>query len=565
MTSYLSRLSPIPAFPPYTGPYTVGTVDIELPVSDLDAPSASPDEFIHTVQYRIFYPCDSEFKGKHISWIQSPQREVLAAYTRFLGAGNVLSEFISYFPRMLHYITIPALKNAPLLKPPTSTSRWPVMLFSHGLGGSRNAYSQIIGSIASHGMIVICPEHRDGSTPISFIRPVPPSTSSPQTNSEKSSWLGSSSSSKKYARKINYIRVSHTPTPDVEEARNAQLRIRLWELGLIFSSLHTLDTSPGTLRNLNPSTASLETFKDKMDIHRPGTVVFAGHSFGATTMTQLIKSTFYAPQNSTAPASYTPLFVPSARSRIAGQVGRETPVVLLDVWCLPLRAESTRWLWDLPFPCYSPSPSSDSNSPSPLLAILSQAFHAWPTHLAHTKALLSPSPSSPKPFPYEEKGVKRPHFFYVKHSAHLSQSDFGVLFPWVGRRWLGVREPEGVVRLNVRAVVRVLRRVGNELARFGEPVSSSLSSSKSSSGLGSEPRSGEGEEEDKDILSQEQGKVRDWCWVSTDDTETPDDDEEVAESERSERIEPSESSSSENGAETVLGKELLRDGDGVEV
>jgi len=96
MASYLSRLSPVPGFPSYTGPYHVGTLDIELPVSELDSPSSAPDESITTVQYRVFYPCDPDFKGKNINFIPSPQRDHVAAYTRFLGAGNTLSEFISY-------------------------------------------------------------------------------------------------------------------------------------------------------------------------------------------------------------------------------------------------------------------------------------------------------------------------------------------------------------------------------------------------------------------------------------------------------------------------------------
>lgn len=96
MTSYFSRLSPVPAFPAYTGPYTVGTIEVELPVTELDAPSPAPDSSIATVQYRIFYPCDPVAKTKGtVHWIPSPQREVVSAYSRFLGAGSKLAEFIS--------------------------------------------------------------------------------------------------------------------------------------------------------------------------------------------------------------------------------------------------------------------------------------------------------------------------------------------------------------------------------------------------------------------------------------------------------------------------------------
>ena len=96
MTSYLSRLNPVPGFPEYTGPHKVGTIDVELPVSQLESPSPAPDSSIPTVQYRIFYPCEPEAKAStSVTWIPSPQREYLSAYTRFLGAGSTLADFVS--------------------------------------------------------------------------------------------------------------------------------------------------------------------------------------------------------------------------------------------------------------------------------------------------------------------------------------------------------------------------------------------------------------------------------------------------------------------------------------
>src|SRR5204862_1099777 len=68
---------------------------------------------------------------------------------------------------IVYSTTIPVIEDAPPITPPSS--RFPVMIFSHGLGGSRNAYSQWCGSIASYGVFVASIEHRDGSAPISIV------------------------------------------------------------------------------------------------------------------------------------------------------------------------------------------------------------------------------------------------------------------------------------------------------------------------------------------------------------------------------------------------------------
>lgn len=97
MADYLSRLSPVPAFPDYTGPYKVGTMDVEIPVADLNAPSPAPDNAadIPTIQFRVFYPAVDESSEKRIPWLPNPQRHHVSAYTRFVGVSHTLAEFLS--------------------------------------------------------------------------------------------------------------------------------------------------------------------------------------------------------------------------------------------------------------------------------------------------------------------------------------------------------------------------------------------------------------------------------------------------------------------------------------
>ena len=97
MSSLLSKLNPIPRLPEFTGPYKVGTVDIEIPICELASPAPAPDNAteIETIQFRVFYPCDSSATGKRITWLPAPQRDYLSAYIKFLGVGALLAEAAS--------------------------------------------------------------------------------------------------------------------------------------------------------------------------------------------------------------------------------------------------------------------------------------------------------------------------------------------------------------------------------------------------------------------------------------------------------------------------------------
>ena len=324
-------------------------------------------------------------------------------------------------------------------------------MFSHGLGGSRNSYSQIAGSIASHGVVVAAPEHRDGSAPISFV-------AAPNDDGEAPG-------------PVPYQSISHTRSRETEEARDHQLRIRLWELGLVYDVLLKADAGhevPLLTGARKPSGAeakwSLSAFRSTLDLHRPGSVTWAGHSFGAATVVQFLKSVCHPPPNPP-PAGYKPLYVAHPDSSLSAQIGPRSVLALLDIWTPPLLSASTSWLHAQTLPCFTgSSPSAPaasagaSSHSSPVLSVLSEGFFKWRTNLLETKALLTRGISGGQ-FP-------RPHAFYTENSAHLSQSDFGLLFPWLTRVAFKAQEPERTLRLNVRAVLETMRGAGMvEVAR----------------------------------------------------------------------------------------------------
>lgn len=350
------------------------------------------------------------------------------------------------------------------------------MVFSHGLGGSRNAYSHICGSLASHGVVVVAPEHRDGSCPISFVN----------TPGEK-------------ATKIEYKKVPHKASTEVYELRDEQLCIRLWELGLIHDALLKIDNRI-PLKNVAEDSKKtdgkdmLTMFSHLLDVHTPGKIAFAGHSFGGATMVQYTKSVYY--HSATSIKSYRPLFTPAEDSDIVRQITPQTPVMLLDLWTLPIQSSATSWLRNKPMPCYD-SLAGGSN----LLSILSEAFYKWTSNLNDTKRIVS-KPTGPAAKYPNQPG---PYIFYPIASAHLSQSDFGVLFPWVTTKIFGAKEPERVLRLNARAMLQVMRNADIRVA----------ATSKKDMELQDVDGLDKGVPQDQVILSRVKDSVRSWISLDT--------------------------------------------------
>jgi len=449
-----------------------------------------------------------------------------------MGAGSTFSSIVANVPSLLNYITIPAVKDVRLL--PFNGQSWPVCIFSHGLGGNYNTYSSIVGSLASCGVVCAAPEHRDGSAPVSFIK----------------------DAAGKIVTTIPYQKHSHAPNAEVLDARNNQLRIRLWELDLTYTVIKAMNEGK-IFTNYAEEVQSPIDLKDQLNL-QPGQVTWAGHSFGAATQTQFVKSIFYhqhLPTNhneQTGGWEWTPLYKTYSDSDLVKQIKAESPIALLDLWTMPLRAETTKWLWERPMPCYARTHGLESSNQSKkpnTIAIMSAEFHRWTELLNRTRALLSESPkqaveafnskhvgkqgdgtasvhdrkaqnasklpskllqelnkqdansqfnsteSSRNPSPtrssmslasndtssassasslplpehqQEDRSAKEissisaiePHLYLVPQSAHLSQSDFGPLFPSLVKYVMKAIDPEKTLELNVRAIAAIMKGCG---------------------------------------------------------------------------------------------------------
>ncbi|CAO2658065.1 Nn.00g073250.m01.CDS01 [Neocucurbitaria sp. VM-36] len=478
--TWLHRLNPTPTFPSHTGPYKVGSVDVEIPTNELESSTRNaPPTDLPTVAFRIFYPCTQDSNQKAVRWIPSPQREYVSAYAKFLGANSAFAGVFSLFPQLLYYTSMPVHENADLLQPTNKANRWPVMMFSHGLGGSRNAYSHICGSLASHGVVVVAPDHRDGSSPLS---------------------IHHTPEAKEKVKRVEYRQIAHKPSTEVYEARDEQLRIRLWELGMIHDALLKLDEGR-RIKNValehhkKGAKDMLAMFSSLLNVHEPGAISFAGHSFGACTMIQFVKSVYY--RTSSPIEGYKPLYTPSDDSSLIRQVTPHSPVTLLDLWTLPIQSPDTAWLRSKPMPCYDAATGGKN-----LLAILSEGFFNWSANFKETKRIVA------KPLQSESKHPDQPgpYVFYPVSSAHLSQSDFGVLFPWVTTKVFGAKEPERVLKLNTRAILQMLRESGIRVANTSAQDIEVDEMEAKNKGLA----------QDLSILSRSKESVRGWVNLSAD-------------------------------------------------
>lgn len=374
------------------------------------------------------------------------------------------------------------------------------MIFSHGLGGTRLAYSHICGSIASYGVVVVAPEHRDGSAPVSFVRTGAAGARETEIAGTKpthgepgidESCAADSSSGGRV--QVDYATYPHHVSEETADGRNRQFEIRLREIALVYSALSALDAGripAGALVSTDATptrttgAALLATLQARLDIREPGRVIWAGHSFGASTMFQFVKSIHYTPAAS---SPHVPLFTPDHTSSAAmlplhQQVTESSPLLLLDLWCLPLLGQRTSHLFKQPLPQISSSAAAET--PRRVLAVMSAEFHRWKENLNGIRRALSRDPGRRRGGDLdrwfeqlddgdgdgddeERADALDPRFYYVHDSAHLSHSDFGILFPHAIRK---ARGAERILRLNTHAVVQWLREAGVPVAAVDDGV-----------------------------------------------------------------------------------------------
>jgi len=130
-----------PRFPPSQG-IPVGVLDVRVPGE-------------HGVMGRVYYPAEDG------SGEQSND-----PYFRAKAVDGVVA-WLGKFPKWL-FSTLSRPRSRPfqegaMMKAPPVGKEHPVLVFSHGLGGTCEMYSELCSSLAAQGALVIALEHEDGS------------------------------------------------------------------------------------------------------------------------------------------------------------------------------------------------------------------------------------------------------------------------------------------------------------------------------------------------------------------------------------------------------------------
>ncbi|KAK7742420.1 hypothetical protein SLS62_010728 [Diatrype stigma] len=436
--------------PEYSGPYSVGFMDIELPARQPRTFSNIKRNHTHalkleTVLVSVFYPCDTSSysvtrkKPSRATWLSRPRLETSNGYAEFLSSPGL--PVTAYISATTMFTKLPAFRNAKLASQrPTSLKttapessqdtlpvkeeekpRFPIIIFSHGLGGSRTCYSAVCGELASNGFIVVAMEHRDGSGARTYVN-IPPTTSGVPAGGSATDAVPE----RHYVVDYLWPRDNAYDTwPRNDQGvdiklRNAQIELRMAEIEEAYYALELINNGQGDLvyrsnlrkeGNIGSSSKGLEgidwtEWTGRMFLTD---VTMMGHSFGGATTIQVVRQ--------------------ADRFPWLGQG------ILLDAWgaAMPVFEETTH-----------------ERLRKPILVINSEAFMYWPENFQKIVNVCKEA---------DDRGVPCWNLT-IKGTTHLSQSDFAILyFHWMSLFGKTMANGRRSIYLTVNSSVEFLRKM----------------------------------------------------------------------------------------------------------
>ncbi|PWN28798.1 hypothetical protein BDZ90DRAFT_211047, partial [Jaminaea rosea] len=414
---------------------------------------------LSTVLFTVYYPCAGDGKDlddnyRRTAWLGRPKRKGVKALFSYLSQYGIAGPFaaVPASPAVATLLAAkmcvwagPALADPqdPRARAPPPQNRptvglfghepasFPVIVFSHGLAGSRLAYSQYCSELASQGIVVAAIEHRDGSGIASVVRPpIYPQLARKDQSAENAQQ--SKHSSKPWKRghpkaavpyfTFEAVGLRSFPTDPSEREvgmRQAQLAMRCAEIEECLHVLkriaegdgaavakestrsltsklggrpHTRKGLPGSLLE---DESNLKCWAGKIDVDYPA---LAGHSFGGATALELLR-------------------------------GPDPPfpfAMILDPWVEPLIIDDSE-----------PRPLR-----APVYVMNSESFTLWGSHFDKVKRLAGDAQHANR----ENRGW----LMTLAGSEHLSFSDYPLLLPRIFRTTIS---PRSAIEIYTRATL----------------------------------------------------------------------------------------------------------------
>ncbi|XP_053737385.1 platelet-activating factor acetylhydrolase [Synchiropus splendidus] len=236
--------------PPPRGPRHVGCTDLMMG---------------HTAQgcfFRLYYPCEETGKTERPSWI--PCREYFNGLADFMKLNRTFT--VPIFHYMFGSFKIPAMPDAPF----KSNEKYPVVIFSHGLGAFRTLYSTICVELASQGFIVASVEHRDSSASATYYcHEATQSETMVLKSNALQEWM--------------YYRALQQGEKEFP-LRNQQVKLRAKECVDALETLAEINSGKQVTNDLQTH-FDWTTLENSMDLSK---VSVMGHSFGGATVIQAL-------------------------------------------------------------------------------------------------------------------------------------------------------------------------------------------------------------------------------------------------------------------------------------
>lgn len=225
-----------------SGPYSVGCTDLMFEYTN------------KSTFLRLYYPSQDD---EYVETLLIPNEEYFFGTSKYLGMHWFMGKILNF---LYGSLTTPANWNARL----RTGEKYPLIVFSHGIGAFRTIYSAIGIDLASHGFIVAAVEHRDQSASATYYF-----NDQYAAETMNKTWL--------YFKTLKQ-------GEDEETLRNEQVQQRAKECSQALNYILCTDCKK-PMKNVLDIEFDLKQLKDSIDRNK---IAIMGHSFGAATTIQAL-------------------------------------------------------------------------------------------------------------------------------------------------------------------------------------------------------------------------------------------------------------------------------------